>query len=112
MIELIVINHLREQLPGIQVTAVDTESKPAQRVTVERTGGGEDEHIRSAMIAVQSYGATQYAAAQLHEDVLQAMQTINALPQIGSCDLNQEYNFPDLETKENRYQAVYDIVYY
>ena len=81
-------------------------------VVVERTGGGDENRIRSAMIAIQSYGATLYGAAELNERVLEIMDGIAELPEIAACDLNSDYNFTDTAKKIYRYQAVFDVVYY
>lgn len=79
---------------------------------VERTGGGVEEHIRRATIAIQSYGSTLYNAAKLDETVVLAMEGIAALPGIASCTLNADYNFTDSTKKLYRYQAIFNVVYY
>lgn len=112
MIELYVINWLKDALPGVHVCSVDERAKDPERVVVERTGGGNPNHIRTAMVAIQSYGQSKYQAALLHERVLEAMPGMIAQDNISAVTLNSEYDYPDLTTKENRYQAVYNIVYY
>ena len=79
---------------------------------IERTGGGETDHIREATVVIQSYGATLYLAAQLNELVRELMEDIIALPSIAACELNSDYNFTDTTKKLYRYQAVYSLVYY
>ena len=85
---------------------------PASFVLIERTGGGETEHIRSAMVAIQSYAASRLAAGELHESVLSLMKRLIELDSISACDLNAEYDYTDTTTKQFRYQAVCDIIYY
>lgn len=85
---------------------------PASYVSIERTGGGETEHIRNAMIAIQCYGETRAKAAALHEDVLVSMKALNTLVGVSKCGLNAEYDFTDTSTKRYRYQSVYNIIYY
>lgn len=111
MIEAIIRNYL---LPILSVPVyIDVQANPpVSYVVIERTGGGETEHIREATIALQSYGASKSAAAMLHETVMAAMKNLIILDQISACDLNAEYDFTDTETKRYRYQAVYNIVYY
>ena len=111
MIEEIIRNYL---LPLLAVPVyVDIPAEPpASYVSIERTGGGEVEHIREATIALQSYGTRKSAAATLHETVMSAMNGLITLDRISACDLNAEYDFTDTETKRYRYQAVYNIVYY
>ena len=81
-------------------------------VLIERTGGGEENHLSSATVAIQSYGATLYEAAALNERVKVAMDQIVELPEIAACDLNSDYNYTDTTKKKPRYQAVYSLVYY
>lgn len=111
MIEELIRNYLLSVLTVPVYTDVPAEP-PAAFVEIERTGGGISEHIRNAMVAVKSYGATRYKAAELHERVLELLPDIATGDRISACDLNAEYDFTDTETKMYRYQAVFDIIYY
>ena len=111
MIEVIVLEFL--QAAGITAyTEIPKGGGTPPFVVIERTGGGEENRIRKAMIAIQSYGASMYAAAQLNEQVVRTMDELPALASIASCRLNSDYNFTDTSKKQYRYQAVFDIVYY
>lgn len=79
---------------------------------IQKTGGGCENHIRRATVAIQSHDATLYGAAVLNEQVIAAMAGITARPEVGACELNSDYNFTDGTKKEYRYQAVFDLVYY
>lgn len=81
-------------------------------VVIEKTAASETETIMRATLAVQSYGASLYAAAQLSRLVRRRMEALNALPEISNVNMNSEYNYTDTETKRYRYQAVFDVVYY
>lgn len=111
MIETIIIDYLAATL-SVPVSTEHKESDPATFVIVERVGGGIENHVRTASIAIQSYAPSMYEAAQLHESVLDAMDGIIALDEIAWVSLNSEYNYTDEETKRPRYQALYDIEYY
>lgn len=111
MIETIIRNYLITELTVPVYVDVPAEP-PETYVVIERTGGGMEEHIRNAMIAIQSYGASRYTAAELHERVIAVMQDLITLDEVSSCDLNSEYDFTDTTTKRYRYQAVFNIVYY
>ena len=65
----------------------------------------------SPEFAVQSYAQTLREAALLNEKIKLAMEGMKALTNISSVKLNTDYDFTDEETKEYRYQAVYDLVY-
>lgn len=56
---------------------------------------------------MQSYGSSDFSAARLSHFVVQAMLDADTLPEIVSCDLVTEYNFPDTTRKRPRYQAVF-----
>ena len=85
---------------------------PGSYVVIERTGGGMEEHIRNAMVAIQSYGESKAQAAALHEAILAAMPDLIEQDDISACNLNSEYDFTDTSTKRYRYQCVFDIIYY
>lgn len=62
-------------------------------------------------IAVQSYGETLLQAAELDESVKNTL--LNAdVETVTGIRLNASANFTDPETKEYRYQSVYDITHY
>ena len=113
MIEIRVKEWLQECLPGVPVYVSDEDAKDEQRIVIDRTGGGNiEQHVRTAMLAVQSYGPTKLRAAHLHESVLQAMLRMTELDDISAISVNAEYDYPDYTRKENRFQAVFNIVYY
>ena len=112
MIEKIIRDYLITKLAQVPVYVDVPAEPPAAYVVIERTGGGEEEHIRNAMVAIQSYGASRYNAASLHETVLAAMRELNTLNSISMCELNSEYDYTDTTTRRYRYQAVFNIIYY
>ena len=67
---------------------------------------------RSATIALQSLADSLYNAAVLNEQVKEAAADMIELDKICRVSLNSDYNFTDIQTKQYRYQAVYDITYY
>ncbi len=81
-------------------------------ITVEKTGSNDSRHIRSATIAVQSWARSRAEAAALNEMVIKSMASIAGKPEICRCDLNTDYNYPDLTRNKPRYQAVFEIMYY
>lgn len=81
-------------------------------VLIEKLGSGKENRIPSALIAVQSYGASMYAAAALNEQVKARMEAMEILPEICRVRINSDYNYTDTARKRYRYQAVFDITYY
>lgn len=113
MIEITIRNYLNRVLSvPVYLEYPDGETVPAKHVMVEKVGSGRNNHIDSASIALQSYGASLYDAMSLNEEVKAAMDAIVSLKEIGSSALDSDYNFTDTTTKQYRYQAVYDITHY
>jgi len=111
MIELIILDHLSSTLNTDDVYMEVPDDPPASFIVIDKTGGGEENLIGSATIAIQSYGATMLDAALLNESVKEAMRSATESRYIYSASLETDYNFTDSRTKRYRYQAVYDISY-
>lgn len=114
MIEKTVLDYLNSKISGVNAYMEVPEGMPSGRfIVIEKTGGGGNECIATATLAIQSYGASMYDAASLNESVKEAMFTIaDELSQVSSCRLNSDYNFTDPQTKKYRYQAVYNLVHF
>ena len=111
MIETIVYDYLSEQM-DVPVYLMRPDDAPQEYIIIEKTGGGESDRVADATLAVQSYGSNLYRTAELNEQVKTAMAGIEALPSIGRCRLQNDYNFADLQRKVPRYQAVFDLRFY
>lgn len=111
MIEKTIIDYLNNNL-AVPVYMETQEEPPTRYVLIEKTGGSEENHLKSATFAVQSYAESLYKAAELNETVKTVMKNITTLDDIAKCQLNSDYNFTDTETKKYRYQAVYDFKHY
>lgn len=115
MIEKIILDFLGERLSvPVSMEALNNEKR---YVVIEKTGGSETNYISSATVAIQSVtdsrkGGTLYEAAELNEEVKQAMREIEELEEVSSCSLNADYNFTDTTTKNYRYQAVFNLIHY
>lgn len=111
-IEEIVRLYLNDVLDDVPVKLELPNNPPSKIVIIEKTSGGEENHIKSAMLAIQSYGDRMLDAITLNERVKDAMNMIVALNEVCKCKLNSDYNYTDTTTKKYRYQAVFDIYYY
>lgn len=110
MIETIILNYLKLKM-NLEVQMED-EKKHGEYILIEKTGGGEENHIKKAVIAIQSFADSLYRAAEINEEVKKAMKEIVELEDISKCDLNTDYNYTDVARKKYRYQAVFDITHY
>jgi hypothetical protein len=111
MIEKTVIDYLDSVLP-VSAYAEMPQPRPESFCLVQQTGGGARNRLKTAVVAVQSYGGSRYAAGVLCDTVIEAMDGLSALPEIAGCRLNAAYPFPDTDEKKYRFQAVFDITYY
>lgn len=110
MVEIIVMEHLREALALPAYGEVPAE-KPERFLVVEKTGGSERDLVERAMIAIQSYAPTLAEAAALNADAIGAMRALPGTRGVSAARRNADYNFTDPASKDYRYQAVYEIYY-
>lgn len=111
MIEKIVLNHLMEKMT-VPVYMEEPEEPPEAYIIIEKTGSGGKDQLKTATLAIQSYGKSMEQAAQLNEDMKEAMEDIENQNPVSRAQLNSDYNFTDTNTKRYRYQAVYDFIFY
>ena len=113
MIEATVISYLCSALKTSDVYAERPKTPPAKYYIIERTGSGETNHIQKATIAIQSISQDSLLeAAEMNAQILKVMPLIvQEIWSVSCCRLNSAYNFTDTETKEYRYQAVFDFYY-
>lgn len=116
MIEAIICDYLISQdldLVGSHVYLEVPVEPPSEYILIEKTASGTQNKICSAMIAVQSIsGSRLYTAAQINQSVIDAMEMFaDNSDKIYSCKLNSDYNYTDPDTKEYRYQAVFNVYY-
>jgi hypothetical protein len=112
LIEAAVISHLCTELHTANVFAERPKDPPAAYWLIEKTAAQEENHILQATIAVQSVSSNSLLeAAQMSNDAEEAMRRLILLENVGSSKLNSAYNYTDPETREYRYQAVFDINY-
>ena len=101
MIEKIILDWLGAKL-DISVYLEEPKNPPKEYVLIDKL----------ATIAVQSYSASLYGAAELNAKVKAAMAESVSQGDICRCACTSDYNYTDTETKRYRYQAVFDVTYY
>ncbi len=111
MIEEIVLNYLEKKL-DIPAFMEEPSEELDVYIVIEKTSGGNSNHIDSATLAIQSYGKSLYEAAYWNDRVKKEMSCITELNEISSASLNSDYNYTETARKKYRYQAVYDLVYF
>lgn len=112
LIEEIVISHLASELETDNVFAERPADLPAKYYVIEKTSAGEKNHVSRATVAVQSISSdSMLEAARMSKDAEKAMKRLISVANVSAVRLNSAYNFTNPETKEYRYQAVFDIYY-
>jgi len=110
MIETLIIDYLSEHLEVF--VGMEAPEETADYVLIDKTGSSRTNHIITSSFAIQSYGATLYDAMLLNAEVTEAMDGLIELDQITKVELETDYNFTNTETKQYRWQSVYNITHY
>lgn len=111
MIELVVLNYLKTKL-DIPVVMEHQPNLPKRYILIEKTSSKRDNLLNSSVIAIQSYAESLYEAAILNEKIKEIIDQLVYIDEVSGVRLNSDYNFTDSETKQYRYQAVFDIKHY
>lgn len=111
MIEITILNHLSDLL-DVKVCMEVPEDPPDRYVVLKKADSRREDLLYRTMILARSYGPTLLAAAELSHQVVNAMLTLPALPEVSGCHLTGDYNFTDTDSKQYRYQAVFDIYHF
>lgn len=111
MIEIIIKNFIDTHL-SVSSFLEKKGEMPLSYVLFEKIGSSKSNHLLSSTFAFQSYAPSMYEAAKLNEELKEVVERLIELNEISDVSLNSDYNFTDTETKEYRYQAVFDINHY
>lgn len=108
-IEAVIIEYMNKC--GLEAYADVPNPRPAEFITVERTGGPSDNvRIDRPTIAVQAWSNSRYNASELIMKADACMRSLVSDSRVAKCKRNSMYNYPD--ESQARYQAVYDLVTY
>lgn len=93
-------------------TMTPKQDVPRNYIVIDKTGSGHTNGIDRATIAIQSISSDSLLrAAEINEDVIEAMEGFPQTMNIFGVHLQADYNFTNTTTKQYRYQAVYEIHY-
>ena len=84
---------------------------PDLYVRLQKTGSIDDHGIITSTFAVQSVGKNLLRVMELNETVKDVMSRMTELGGVYRCHCEGDYDFTDADTKEHRYQAVFQIVH-
>jgi hypothetical protein len=111
IIEKVIIDFLKTKISNCDILA-EAPARPFGRLILVQRTGGRGRFVKESTVAIQSYGASLYEAAELNEEVKDAMEQLIEVEPITRVNLNSNYNYTDTATAEHRYQAVFDIFHY
>lgn len=113
MIEKIIHDFLDVRAPFPVLMEIPAGGATPPYAVIQKTGSGMvDGVVFQATLAIRSYGATLYEAAQANELVKALMARAIELPEVTRCRCSSDYDFTDTTKREYRYQAVFDIIHY
>lgn len=105
---------LIEWLPGkLGVPCFDDppDDKPAEFVTVERTGGETSLGVDRPLVAVQAWAGTRANASALAASARAALVNDSwEIAEVCRCAVSSTYNFPDPDSRKARYQLDVEMV--
>lgn len=110
MIEVTVKEHLEQKLQ-VPVYMEYPPDPPKRFVVLKKADSSRENFIDSAMFVADSYAESTYQAALLNSEVVQALDDLADLDDIGKSERAGDYAFFDTKNKRHRYQAVQNITY-
>lgn len=84
--------------------------RPARFITVERTGGPVGRFQDKPTVAVQTWAQSRYEASELSRQVACVLMGFRFQPHIFNVNVQSNYNNPDPDSGQARYQIVADLV--
>lgn len=89
---------------------------PEKMIVIEKTGTSQENYLKTATFAIQSYDTSLYKTAKLNQELkdvmLNGIDGLISLDEITKVELNSDYNYTDTTTKRYRYQAVFVVTHY
>ena len=111
MIEKIVLDYLNNALEYPTYTQEQNNGEEYFYL-IQKVGSSVDNKIDTSMVAIQSYAPSRFEAAEMNYAMIEAMNDIIQLDEIGKCKKNSDYDYTDTSKKRYRYQALFEIVHY
>jgi hypothetical protein len=111
MIEEILLKYLKDAA-SVETYVGMPAKLPPRFWVIEKVGGGEENFLKHATVAIKSYEESEYEAAKLNELLKESMRQVVSLDSISGYELNSDYSFMDTVRKLPRYQAVFNFFYF
>lgn len=111
MIEVIVLNFLRQRLP-YPVSMEVPVNPPDKFFVLQKVDSARQDYIDTSMFIVWSYAESNFEAAKMNEIAKNAMDDLADLDAVSASKRAGDYPFPDAKLKRYRYQTVHNITHY
>ena len=111
MIEKDIIKYLSDNL-AVSVQGELEHDTPDRVVTIQGSAADRVNRIDTTTIIASVYAESMVSAAELCEDVKEALFELTDLDSVSSSKLVTSYPAPDTVNKRYRYQAVFNITHY
>lgn len=113
MIELTLLDYIKSlNLVGTNVFMEVPEDKPEEYIIIQRTGGTVTDVLLKSTVAIQCYSKkSKYRACVMSNALCSALIRMQESG-VSGCVLNSTYEYPSTNTKEYRYQSVFEITHY
>lgn len=111
MIEVITKQYLDSKLNVPIFIGEKPSKKITEYIVIEIIDGGRINYIDAVTLNIKSYSDTLLHAAELNEDVKNAMYDIVALPQVSSSKCGGGGQSIDTQSKEYAYECVFNLFY-
>ena len=111
MIEITIKEHLEDRLDA-PVFFEFPKNTSGRFLVLKVENNPRENLLDSAMLVVDSYGASMVEAATLNTMVKRALDDLVELPSISASRRGGDYPAFDTKNKRYRYQAVQNITYY
>lgn len=110
MIETKVRNILAANL-SVPVYMEEPREPDPSYVILSKTGTFREDRIIDSTFMAKCYGPSQYEAAQLCDDLIAALDVLEADPDVGSVSINSDGDNTDTVTKRYRYQCIFVVTH-
>lgn len=112
MIEKVIYNYLKKCFKDTPVYTQIPAKPPKEYIVFIKTASTRTNWINEGTFTFQSYSTSLVKAIKLNETLKNYLDAMpDSVPEIGSADLNADYNYTDTTRNEYRYQAIYNIAY-
>lgn len=111
MIEALLLDYLNERA-SVRWYGMRPKNEPERYGLIDKTGMTGDSKLSTSTFACQSYAPTLLEAAEISAELRGLLEGAVELAEITRVELTTEYNFTNTETRQPRYQAVFEVTHY